>query len=155
MRLVVTGHKKSRKSVFLSDGECPRVEIKTSGNEMTEVWATQGTPVIPVTRGDPTIDTSSFFPGAGDTSVKVMRMPPGAESGMHTSDTIDYGIMLSGEVWLELDNGAEVHLKQGDFVVQNGTRHNWKNKGKKACVIAFVLIGAKCKWQRQTGFENA
>jgi quercetin dioxygenase-like cupin family protein len=155
MRRVVTGHTESGKSIFVSDGEPPRIDIRPSGNEITEVWATQGTPVIPVTQGDPTIETSSFFPGIGDTSLKIMRMPPGAESGMHTSDTIDYGIVLSGEVCLELDDGEEVHLKQGDCVVQNGTRHNWRNRGSEVCVIAFVLTGANCKWRRLTGFENA
>jgi quercetin dioxygenase-like cupin family protein len=154
MRRVVTGHTESGKSVFVSDGVPPRIDIRPSGNEVTEVWATQGTPVIPVTQGDPTIDTSDFFPGIGSTSLKVMRMPSGAESGMHVSDTVDYGIVVSGEVCLELDDGKEVRLKQGDCVVQNGTRHNWRNRGAEVCVIAFVLIGAKCNLQRQTGFEN-
>ena len=154
MRRVVTGYTESGKSVFVSDGEPARIDIRPSGTEVTEVWATQGTPVIPVTQCDPTIDMASFFPGVGDTSLKVMRMPPGAESGMHTSDTIDYGIVVSGEIWLELDDGAEVRLKQGDCVVQNGTRHNWRNRGTEDCVIAFVLIGASSKVQRQTGFEK-
>jgi len=65
--------------------------------------------------------------------------------GMHTTDTLDYGIVLSGEIWLELDDGAEVHLKPGDCVVQNGTRHGWRNKGSRTCVMAFVMIGAKRK----------
>jgi len=155
MRRVVTGHTESGKSVFVSDGEPPRIEIRPSGNEITEVWATQGTPIIPMTQGDPTIDMSSFFPGIGDTSLKVMRMPSGSESGMHTSDTVDYGIVVSGDIWLELDDGEEVRLKQGDCVVQNGTRHNWRNRGSEVCVIAFVLIGANCNWRRLTGFESA
>ena len=155
MRRVVTGHTESGKSVFVSDDEPPRIEIRPSGNEITEVWATQGTPVIPVTQGDPTIDMSFFFPGIGDTSLKIMRMPSGSESGMHTSDTVDYGIVVSGEIWLELVDGEEVRLKQGDCVVQNGTRHNWRNRGSEVCVMAFVLIGANCNWRRLTGFESA
>lgn len=66
-----------------------------------------------------------------------------ADPGMHTTDTVDYGIVISGEIWLELDDGAEVHLKQGDCVVQNGTRHAWRNKSSETCVMAFVMIGAK------------
>ena len=143
MRRVVTGHTGSGKSIFVSDGEPLRIETRPSGSEITEVWATHGIPIIPVAQGDPTIDMSSFFPGVGDTSLKVMRMSPGLESGMHTSDTIDYGIVVSGEMWLELDDGAEAHLKQGDCVVQNGTRHNWRNRGSEVCVMAFALIGAK------------
>ena len=62
--------------------------------------------------------------------------------GMHTTDTVDYGIVLEGEVWLELDDGKQVHLKQHDVVVQNGTRHAWRNKTDKPVRMAFVLIGA-------------
>ena len=63
--------------------------------------------------------------------------------GMHTTDTVDYGIILEGEVWLELDDGKQVHLKAQDVVVQNGTRHAWRNKSNKPVKIAFVLIGAR------------
>ena len=62
--------------------------------------------------------------------------------GMHTTDTIDFEVILDGEVWLELDDGVEVHLKPGDTVVQNGTRHAWRNHGDQVCRIAVFLIGA-------------
>lgn len=62
--------------------------------------------------------------------------------GMHTTDSIDYGVVISGEVYLELDDGAEVLLKTGDCVVQNGTRHAWRNRGSVPCLMAFVMIGA-------------
>ena len=64
------------------------------------------------------------------------------DSGMHTTATVDFDIVLSGELWLELDNGAEVQLKPGDCVIQNGTRHAWRNRGTEACIMASVLIGA-------------
>ena len=62
--------------------------------------------------------------------------------GMHTTDTVDFDVVLSGEVYLELDDGAELLLKTGDCVVQNGTRHAWHNRSSKPCVIAVTLIGA-------------
>jgi mannose-6-phosphate isomerase-like protein (cupin superfamily) len=65
--------------------------------------------------------------------------------GMHTTDTVDYGIVLEGEVWLELDDGKQVLLRQHDVVVQNGTRHAWRNKSEKPVKMAFVLIGARRK----------
>ena len=65
--------------------------------------------------------------------------------GMHTTDTVDYGIVLEGEVWLELDDGKQVHLRPHDVVVQNGTRHAWRNKSDKPVKMAFVLIGANRK----------
>jgi quercetin dioxygenase-like cupin family protein len=62
--------------------------------------------------------------------------------GMHTTQTVDIGIVLAGDLWLELDDGDEVHLRAGDMVVQNGTRHAWHNKSDQPCTAAFVLIGA-------------
>jgi len=63
--------------------------------------------------------------------------------GMHTTDTVDYEFVISGEVVLELDDGAEVTLKPGDTVVQNGTRHAWRNRTNEPAVLVVVLIGAK------------
>jgi hypothetical protein len=63
--------------------------------------------------------------------------------GMHTTRTVDFGVVLSGEIWLELDDGAKAHLKAGDCVIQNGTRHAWRNFADHECVMAFVVVGAK------------
>jgi quercetin dioxygenase-like cupin family protein len=63
--------------------------------------------------------------------------------GMHTTDTIDFEYVISGEVWLELDDGKEVHLRPGDTVVQNGTRHAWRNKGSEPCRMAVCMVGAR------------
>jgi len=62
--------------------------------------------------------------------------------GMHTTDTIDFEVVLSGEVVLELDDGAETVLRPGDTVVQNGTRHRWVNRGTEPAVWAAFIIGA-------------
>jgi quercetin dioxygenase-like cupin family protein len=61
---------------------------------------------------------------------------------MHTTDAIDYGIALKGEMWVELDDGAEEHLGTEDCIIQNGTRHAWRNRGTEECVMAFVMVGA-------------
>src|SRR4029077_2078302 len=79
------------------------------------------------------------------------KLPGVAESserdhpGMHTTDTVDFDVVISGEVVMELDDGAEVLLKAGDCVVQNGTRHAWYNRSSKNCVISVALIGAERK----------
>ena len=65
--------------------------------------------------------------------------------GMHTSDSVDYGIVIRGEMTLELDDGKTIHLRQGDCVVQNGTRHRWRNPLSEPCLMAFILIGGKRK----------
>ena len=62
---------------------------------------------------------------------------------MHRTDSIDYAVVMSGEIDMELDNGVSVHLKAGDTLVQRGTIHNWMNRGTEPCVIAFILIAAK------------
>jgi mannose-6-phosphate isomerase-like protein (cupin superfamily) len=81
---------------------------------------------------------------------EVSKKVPGLEKhferdtpGMHTSDTVDYGVVIRGEMTLELDDGKTVHLRQGDCVVQNGTRHRWRNPLSEPCLMAFVLVGAK------------
>jgi len=63
--------------------------------------------------------------------------------GMHTTPTVDYAIVLDGEIWLELDDGETVHLKPRDTVVQQAARHGWRNKGNKPATLAFVLLGAQ------------
>jgi hypothetical protein len=64
------------------------------------------------------------------------------EPGMHRTETLDYGILLDGELWLELDDGVTTHLHAGDVVIQRGTRHAWRNHGDQVATMCFVLIGA-------------
>jgi quercetin dioxygenase-like cupin family protein len=66
-------------------------------------------------------------------------------SHMNTTDTVDFDVILSGEVYLELDDGAEVLLKAGDCVIQNGTRHAWHNRSSEKCVISVAIVGAQRK----------
>jgi hypothetical protein len=96
---------------------------------------------------DTVMQSPQFDPMAADRENRewlpglAERFEPQAP-GMHTTDSIDYGIVLAGELWLELDDGATQQLKQHDVVIQNGTRHAWRNKGGSDAVLAFVLIGA-------------
>jgi quercetin dioxygenase-like cupin family protein len=81
-------------------------------------------------------ELSDKVPGMGD------HFERGAP-GMHTSDTIDYGVVVRGEMTLELDDGKIVHLRQGDCIVQNGTRHRWRNPLPEPCLMAFISVGGK------------
>jgi mannose-6-phosphate isomerase-like protein (cupin superfamily) len=81
-------------------------------------------------------ELSDKVPGMGDV---FDRSAP----GMHTSDTIDYCIVVRGEMTLELDDAQKVHLRQGDCVVQNGTQHRWRNPLPEPCLMAFISIGGK------------
>jgi quercetin dioxygenase-like cupin family protein len=94
--------------------------------------------------------SGSFDPVAAGN--EQLRLSPGIAErfepdniGMHTTDTIDYGIVLSGEIWLEVDDGEKTRLRQHDVVIQNGTRHAWRNKSSAPATAAFVLIGVERK----------
>ncbi len=165
MRRVVTGHRNG-KSVILEDAEIPAQDIGVG--EIARLWKTDGIPTIPLEERDLKEHLPTRMPKPGETLVWVWVCTPdeeffkkakengvdvvgewrkrsGDDFGMHTTDTIDYDIILSGELWMELDDGAEVHLKPFDCVVQNGTRHAWRNRSSKNCVMLSVLIGAKRK----------
>jgi mannose-6-phosphate isomerase-like protein (cupin superfamily) len=69
-------------------------------------------------------------------------LEPGG-AGMHRTDTVDFNLIVSGKVWLELDDGVEVLLEAGDCIVQNGARHRWRNTSSEPCVMAVAQIGAE------------
>src|SRR4051812_24347589 len=88
----------------------------------------------------------TFESALNEMSEKVPRMGDHFDRsapGMHTTDTIDYGVVVRGEMTLELDDGAKVSLRQGDCVVQNGTRHRWRNPLPEPCLMAFISLGGK------------
>lgn len=88
----------------------------------------------------------TFETGVKELSDKIPRMGDHFERGapgMHTTDTIDYGVVVRGEMTLELDDGQKVHLRQGDCIVQNGTRHRWRNPLPEPCLMAFISVGGK------------
>lgn len=149
MRRIVTRRTQEGKSVVVSDGAPPHVVTLEDFPELqiTDLWATNETPVLPVDESDPTLAQPSFLPAPGLTRFRIVQISPtdskeGDKDGLHSSDTLEYLIIVSGEIWLALDDGTEIHLQQGDYVVQNGTCHTWHNRGNDPCVIAAVLVGA-------------
>jgi quercetin dioxygenase-like cupin family protein len=64
------------------------------------------------------------------------------QTGLHTTATIDFIYVAEGEIWLELDDKKEIHLKTGDSLVQNGVRHAWRNHGTKPCTLVVTIVGA-------------
>ena len=78
----------------------------------------------------------------GDRCLPIVECGPGVAPRNHRTDSVDYAVVMSGEIDMELDDSV-VHLKAGDVLVQRGTIHNWVNGGTQPCVIAFVLIDAK------------
>ena len=172
MRRVVTGHRNGRAVFVSDSNVAPTTIDMLPGSEYHELWSADAPATHPdggeEARGAkwfPPVGGYRFatftVPPAGtalpadfDRAVAMEQLEstlPGMVTqarmetdnpGMHTSDTVDFEYVISGEVWLKLDDGAEVHLKPGDSVVQNGTRHRWKNKGTEPCTIVVFLTGA-------------
>jgi hypothetical protein len=172
VRRVVTGHDQNGKAVFASDQEVdPLTLALMPGSEWHRLWGSDQAPTFP-DDGSPTAQPSFFPPVGGyrfqlftipprrtfsipaDPELRaglaeMEEKLPGMlavidvdNPGMHATDTIDFGVVLSGEVILELDDGVEKVLRPGDTVVQNGTRHRWGNRGAEPAVVAGFLIGA-------------
>ena len=145
VRRVVTGHDAEGKAIVsiddISKNRPPR-DPNNTVNETTVVWTTEGFPVDNTTTGDGgQRETGITLPGG--TVFRVVSFGPGNPDMNHRTDSVDYAVVMSGEIDMELDDGVSVHLKAGDVLVQRGTIHNWKNRGTEPCLIAFILISAK------------
>jgi len=139
-RRVVTGHDERGVSVFASDGPVPVVRTAPDGALFCEIWATGVAPApIGAAEPDPTAGALSVPPAPNGTKIRINEFPPGAVSPMHRTQSVDYGIVLSGEVVLRLDD-SETVLRAGDVVVQRGTNHRWENRSAGTARVAFVLV---------------
>ena len=140
IRRVVTGHDANGKAIVLIDDITPATSTRP-GTQASVVWTTQGFPV----NNDTSEDTSGNATGttlAGGTVFRIVEFGPGNTPRNHRTDSIDYAVVMSGEIDMEMD-GAMIHIKAGDVLVQRGTVHNWINSGTEPCIIAFSLIDAK------------
>jgi mannose-6-phosphate isomerase-like protein (cupin superfamily) len=171
IRLVVTGREADGKSVFVSDERVAPIALtNVPVTDWHRLWGGDETPTLP-TDGTPPAQPT-YFPPPGGYRIGFFTLAPDStrppdefdwvavraeaaeklpgmfdvnerdNPGMHTTDTVDFECVISGEVSLELDDGAERHLRAGDCVVQNGTRHAWHNRSSEPCHILVVLMGA-------------
>jgi quercetin dioxygenase-like cupin family protein len=139
-RRVVTGHDARGISVFASDGPVPAARIAPDGALFYELWATGATPApIEAVPPDPVAGPLSVPPAPHGTKIRINELPPGVVSPMHRTQTVDYGIVLDGEVVLVLED-SETVLRAGDVVVQQGTTHRWENRSAAPARVAFVLV---------------
>ena len=142
LRRVVTGHSDDGRAVVQIDEPAKNIIGSRPGVSSCVVWSTKGFPVDNDDDNDPT--SGSFGTTVeGGTVFRVVRYEPGVVPRNHRTDSIDYAVVVSGEIEMELDDKVVVKLKAGDALVQRGTIHNWVNRGTEDCVIAFVLISAK------------
>ena len=138
---VVTGHDANGRAVFKSEDVMPARIIPSGDAAFLLIWTTQ---TVPADNND---DTDGRLCDAGVTLdqgsvIRIVDMLPGKESPMHRTNSIDYGIVLQGEIELELDDGARRTVRQGGIVIQRGTNHLWRNTADTPCRIAFILIEA-------------
>ena len=166
IRRVVTGHDASGAAIIAMDGSAENIRVRAAnGLTSTLLWVEDATPstntgsldkaqreigvsppdggsifrIVEFTPDDNTVSNEAMKkelgldPGSGD---------PARHPGMHKTRSVDYAVVLSGEIDMLVD-ADEVHLKTGDVVVQRGTNHAWANRGTENCQIAFVLIDAK------------
>jgi quercetin dioxygenase-like cupin family protein len=141
VRRVVTGHDGTR-AVFKSDEAFETVTVPSGDAAMALIWTTASVPA------DNNDDTDGRTRDAGLTIdqgsvIRIVDMLPGGASPFHRTNSIDYGIVLSGEVDLVLDDGATTTIGAGGIIIQRGTNHKWRNSSPDTvCRIVFVLIEA-------------
>jgi len=139
IRRIVTGHNHQGKSIVKWDSEIEAISGRP-GFSYVPLWATKQLPAK-LTDEDPS--TWEIGTTIADGSVfRIIRYEPGVAKRWHRTDSIDYAVVLSGEIYMQLDE-EEVHLKAGDVMIQRGTMHNWVNRGTEPCLIAFVLIATE------------
>jgi quercetin dioxygenase-like cupin family protein len=135
LRRVVTGHDAKGKAKVLIDEQVSNVFSHRPGAEFSVIWSNNDGSEDPSGKEiGTTIEGGSVF--------RVVSFGPGVTPRNHRTDSIDYAVVMSGEIDMALDDET-VRLKAGDVLVQRGTVHNWINNGTVPCVIAFTLVSAK------------
>ena len=143
IRRVVTGHTTDGTAVFVSDNQYETVVIPSGDAAMATIWTTTSVPA------DLNDETDGRERDAGTTLkggsvIRIVDMLPNASSPMHRTSSIDYGIVISGKIELELDNQVFKTIETGGIIVQRGTIHKWRNpSSEEICRIVFVLTEAK------------
>jgi quercetin dioxygenase-like cupin family protein len=136
VRRVVTGHDAQGRSIVTIDESIGKITSARAGHQDALVWTS------PVPADNTDVADGALRPEPRQSVFRITRYDPGVAPRNHATQTIDYAIVLSGEIDMELDTGT-VRLRQGDALVQRGTIHNWVNRGTDPCVVAFILIEAK------------
>ena len=139
VRRVVTGHDKNGKARVIIDELSDNVISRRAGQQSTVIWATDQTPPNLEALNDLSPDVKSTTVANG-TVFRVSRFEPGVAPRNHRTASMDYAVVISGQIDMELDDGEVVNLRAGDVLIQRGTVHNWTNPGTEPCIIAFVLM---------------
>jgi naringenin degradation protein FdeH len=145
IRRIVTGHRPDNTAIVLIDAPAANRRRSKSGGQSTLIWCTDAAPAdISIGEGveDMGARTLGTAPPANGTRFTVNDIPPGRMGPMHRTETIDYVIVLAGELEMQMDDST-VKLKAGDVLVQRGTHHAWINRGPRPARVAFILVDAE------------
>jgi quercetin dioxygenase-like cupin family protein len=142
VRRVVTGHDAAGKAIVQIDEISKNLRSARPGAEACVIWTSEGFPVDNTGSADEGLRETGTTHDNG-TVFRILELQPGNTPRIHRTDSLDYAVIMKGEIDMELETGDITHLKAGDVIVQRGTVHNWVNRGPEPCVIAFVLIAAK------------
>jgi len=143
IRRVVTGHDDQGNAIVEIDEVCSHFKQGRANAYICNIWTTDTVPANNSSHADGGMREGNFTMIENGSVFRILDFRPGIEHRMHRTDSVDYLIVMKGEINMELDNGVEVNLKTGDVMVQKGTIHNWINRGTETCVIAVILIHAK------------
>ena len=146
IRRIVTGHDPAGVAKILIDAPATNVRRSPHGSQSTLMWCTDAMPVD-VAVGEDVEDMGARIlgtpPPPNGTRFTVNDIPPGQPGNMHRTETLDYALILAGEIDMEVDAGEKISLNPGDIVIMRGTNHSWTNRGTTWGRIAFVLIDAE------------
>jgi len=142
-RRIVTGHDPSGVAKVLMDGPAPAGTERGAGQVTRVVWSTDETPAaIPLGENVAEMGDRSSFPSGSGTRFNVIDFPPRNVVRMHRTESIDYVIVLDGEIDMDLDDST-VTMRAGDVMIQRGTNHAWVNRSDAPARVAFVLVAAQ------------
>lgn len=141
IKRVVTGHNADGRACFVSEDVAEPQPIPTGDANFLLLWTTA---TVPADNNDPT-DGRARDAGTtlnGGSAFRIVDILPGKESPFHRTNSIDYGIVLEGEIELELEDGRKKTIGKHGVIIQRGTNHLWRNTSDKVCRMAFILIEA-------------
>ena len=170
VRRVLTGHDSAGRSTFIADGHAPNVKEMPHfpGLALTDLWETKGAPASNEGHADAAERPIKLEPPRSGTIVRIVEFPPdstrpqgkdgsagfkaigashaqdrhSSDPMMHKTSTVDYIIVLKGEIHAILETGEKL-LRAGDVLIQRGTNHSWSVRGAEPCIVAAVLVSAK------------
>ena len=141
VRRIVTGHREDGLAIIKSDRVFEPLPIPSGDAGFAKLWVTQASPADNTDERDGA-ELPSGLTCADGSVLRVVDLLPGKVSPMHKTNSVDYGIVLYGDMEMRLDSGEATRLQPGDIVVQRGTNHAWANVGTTPARMVFVLIDA-------------